>query len=223
MRFVPPTVEPYLRAAEGGGRRGGSHRRRAVHALVREYTAARRLLTGVGLWAAVVAAVVVATVGTVMVVATSLGREGPLTGVAGALAVAVAGAAGAWAVVRGRALLLAGRRISRAAEAWLTDVPAPRPTLGHGLHALLSALRPEVYPRLVLAALAGFAAVCLGSVAVFALTRVPGGDALDAAGFAVIAAASTLLTVACVVPAVALWRGVGRVQRGLVRDPGALS
>ncbi len=92
MRFLPPAVEPYVVAAERGETGGG--RRPAARAVVAEYTSAPRILTGVGLWLGVVAALVLAVVGAVAVLdavvgtgsvgAAAAGVVSPLAAVAGA-------------------------------------------------------------------------------------------------------------------------------------------
>ncbi|PYF99948.1 hypothetical protein SAMN05216184_105192 [Georgenia satyanarayanai] len=218
MRFLPATVEPYVVAAERGETTGA--RRPAVRAVVAEYTSGRRLLTGVALWLGVVAALVVATVGCVAVLATVVGGDPVTTGVLGGLTVAVALAGGCLAALRGRDLLRAGARLSRAAEAWMTSGPARHPGLGHRVHGLLSALRPELFARVVLCSLSGLAAVLAASAVGFSLSRL-GGDAIDVALNATLGVACAVLAVVCAVPAVALWRGSRRVQRGLIHDPAA--
>lgn len=218
MRYLPAAVEPYVVAAERGETTGG--RRPAVHALVREYTGAPRVLTGLGLWLGVVAALVLAVVGCVAVLDLVVGTGTAAVAAAGGVALLAALAGGALAAARARDLLRAGARLSRAAEAWMTSAPARRPGLAHRAHGLLSALRPELFPRVVLCSLSGLAAVLSACAVGYSLWQLAEGTS-DVAVPALLAAASTVLAIVCAVPAVALWRGARRIQRGLVHDPAA--
>ncbi|WP_454085002.1 hypothetical protein [Georgenia sp. Marseille-Q6866] len=218
MRYLPATVEPYVVAAERGETGGG--RRPAVHALVREYTGAPRILTGVGLWLGVVAALALAVVGCVAVLDLVVGTGSAAAAAAGAVAVLAALAGGSLAAARARDLLRAGARLSRAAEAWMTSSPARQSGLAHRAHGLLSALRPELFPRVVLGSLGALAAVLSACAVGYSLWQLAEGTP-DGALHALLAAACAVVAVVCAVPAVALWRGSRRVQRGLVHDPAA--
>ncbi|MCM3661711.1 hypothetical protein M3148_12045 [Georgenia satyanarayanai] len=220
MRFLPATAESYVLAAERGETTAG--RRPAVHALVREYTGAPRILTGVGLWLGVVAALVLAVVGCVAVLDAVIATGSAAVAATGVVAVLAALAGGALAAARGLDLLRAGARLSRAAEVWMTSSPARQPGLAHRAHGLLSALRPELFPRVVLSSLGALAAVLCACAAGYSLWQLTEGTP-DAALHVLLAAACSLLAVDCAVPAVALWRGSRRIQRGLVHDPAAMA
>lgn len=221
MRFVPTAAEPYLRAVEDDDGGGALPRRAAVQVIVGAYTSWGRLLTGLALWLAVAAAVVVAAVGALAVADTVVGSGSTGQAVGGGAAVAAALVGGTWAALAGRDLLRAGARLSRAAEVWMTRVPAPRVTMGHAVHGLLSSLRPELYPRIILSSLAALGAVLCASAVGFSVAQLPGPTPVDTALNAIMAPAAAALAALCAVPAVALWRGSGRVQRGLVKDPTA--
>ncbi|WP_413450675.1 hypothetical protein AA0Y32_02880 [Georgenia phoenicis] len=218
MRYLPATVEPYVAAAERGETTGA--RRPAVHALVREYTGSPRLLTGVGLWLGVVVALGIAVVGCVAVLATLVGGDPVTTGVLGGLGMVVALAGGGMAASRALDLLRAGARLSRAAEAWMSSGPSRMAGLGHRVHGLLSALRPEIFPRVILCSLSGLAAVLSASAVGYSVWQLTEGTP-DVALGALMGVAFAVLTVVCAVPAVALWRGSRRIQRGLAHDPAA--
>ncbi|WP_152192935.1 hypothetical protein [Georgenia satyanarayanai] len=218
MRFLPAAVEPYVVAAERGETTSG--RRPAVHALVREYAGAPRILTGAGLWLGVVAALVLAVVGCVAILAAVVGGDPLTTGVLGGLAVAAALVGGGLAVLRGRDLLRAGARLSRATEAWMTSGPSQMTGLGHRVHGLLSALRPELFPRVILCSLSSLAAVLSASAVGYSAWQLT-DETPDVAVNVLMGVTFAVLTVVCVVPAVALWRGSRRIQRGLVHDPAA--
>lgn len=217
MRFLP-AVEPYVAAAERG--ETGGARRPAVQALVREYVGAPRILTGVGLWLGVVAALVLAVVGCVAVLATVVGGDPVISGVLGCLGTAVALAGGGVAALRGRDVIRAGGRLSRAAEAWMTSGPSPTAGLGHRVHGLLSALRPEIFPRVILCSVSGLAALLAACAVGYSVWQLTEGTP-DVAINVLLGASFALLAVVCAVPAVALWRGARRIQRGLVHDPAA--
>ena len=218
MRFLPATVEPWVTAAERGETAGP--RRAAVHALVGEYVRAPRILTGAGLWLGVVVAIVVAVIGCVAVLATVVGGDPVATGVLGGLGIGVALAGGGVAALRGRDLIRAGGRLSRAAETWMTSGPSPVSGLGHRVHGLLSALRPEVFPRVILCSLSGLAAVLCACAVGYSVWQLTEGTP-DVALNVLMGVACAVLAVVCAVPAVALWRGSRRIQRGLVHDPAA--
>ncbi|TNC18621.1 hypothetical protein FHE66_06170 [Georgenia sp. 311] len=220
MRFLPATVEPYVTAAERGETTGA--RRPAVHALVREYVGAPRILTGAGLWLGVVAALVVAVVGCVAVLSTVVGGDPSTTGVLGGLGIAVALAGGGVAALRARDLIRAGGRLSRAAEAWMTSDPSRTAGLGHRVHGLLSALRPEIFPRVILCSVTGLAAVLCACAVGYSVWQLTEGTP-DVAVNVLMGVAFAVLAVVCAVPAVALWRGSRRIQRGLVHDPAAMA
>lgn len=220
MRFLPAAVEPYVAAAERGETTGA--RRPAVHALVGEYVRAPRILTGVGLWLGVVAALVVAVVGCVAVLAAVVGGDPVSTGVLGGLGMAVALGGGVVAALRARDLIRAGGRLSRAAEAWMTSGPSHTAGPGYRVHGLLSALRPEIFPRVILCSLSGLVTVLSSCAVGYALWQLAEGTP-DVAVNVLMGVALAALAVVCAVPAVTLWRGSRRIQRGLVHDPAAMA
>lgn len=220
MRFLPATVEPYVAAAERGETGGG--RRPAVRAVVAEYTSAGRIGTGLALWLGVVAALVLALVGAVAILDAVVGTGSIGMAAAGVVALLAAVAGGALAVSRARDLLRAGARLSRAAEVWMTSGPASNRSVGTAVHGLLSALRPEIFPRVLLSSLSGLAAVLSASAVGYFVWRLAESTD-DAVIGALLAVASAVFAVVCAVPAVALWRGARRIQRGLVHDPAAVA
>lgn len=218
MRFLPPAVEPYVVAAERGETGGG--RRPAARAVVAEYTSAGRIGTGLALWLGVVAALALAVVGAVAVLDAVAGSGSVGMAAAGVVALLAAVAGAALAVARARDLLHAGARLSRAAEAWMTSAPPTDRSVGTAVHGLLSALRPEIFPRVLFSSLSGLGAVLSASAVGYFVWRL--AESTDNAVIgALLAVASAAFAVVCAVPAVALWRGARRIQRGLVHDPAA--
>lgn len=191
---------------------------------MREYVGAPRILTGVGLWLGVVAALVLAVVGCVAVLATVVGGDPVISGVLGCLGIAVALAGGGVAALRGRDLIRAGGRLSRAAEAWMTSGPSPTAGLAHQVHGLLSALRPEIFPRVIFCSLSGLAAVLAACAVGYSVWQLTEGTP-DVAINVLLGASFALLAVVCAVPAVALWRGRGASSAGssTTRPPGRRS
>lgn len=222
MRFLPPGTEPHVRAAEEG-ELSPAVRRRALAALLPTYTGARWLLVGAALWAGVVGSVLLGAFGAMAALGVLVADEPWPWLPAGAGALLAAVAAGTWTGRRGLELLRAGRRLGRAVEAWLRATPPLPDSVALRLHTAASALRPELFPRVLLIGLSGLAAVLLTSILGFLGTQLtePGLSAVDLAALVVLAAAGALLAVVCAVVAVALWRGVRCLQRGLVHDPSA--
>ncbi len=217
MRFVPREVEPYLEVVPG------LDRRRAARTLLHAYTAGRRLLAGVGLWLAAAAAVVAVAIGALVITSTVADGEPVRLALLGGLVVLLGLAAGWWAVRRGVELLRAGALLSRSANSWMSPVPRPEPTVGHRVHELLSVLRPEIYPRVVLCSLAGLGAVVAASVVGYSVAGVGVVDDVTAALSVLTGFVAAAFTVLCAVPAVALWRGARRVQRCLAKDAAVLA
>ncbi|WP_324652974.1 hypothetical protein [Georgenia sp. H159] len=216
MRFVPAAAEPYL---AGTDEPSGPARRRAVATLLGAYTDGRRLLTGLGLWLGVVGGVAAAVVGVVAIGATVVDGEPAGSALLGAIAVLAGVAGGTWAARRGTELLRAGARLSRAAESWMVATPDAPASFGRQLHALLSTLRPELLPRVLLSSLAGLLAVLALCAVGFGIWRLAGATGGEVVVGVVLSAASAVLAAVSAVPAVALWRGSRRIQRGLVADP----
>ena len=220
MKLLPPGSEAHVRAAEAGDTSPAA-RRRALAALLPGYTGARWLLLGTALWAGVVAAVLLAAVGTMSVLGVLVAQEPWPWLLAGVLALLGAAGGGAWAVRRALEMLRAGRRLGRAVETWLRATPEVPDSLATRLHTLGSALRPEILPRTLLIGLSGLAAVLLASIMGFVAAQLaePGLSPMDLASLVVLGAASVLLAVVCAVVAVAMWRGARCIQRGLEHDP----
>lgn len=102
----------------------------------------------------------------------------------------------------------------------MTSGPTRTAGLGDRVHGLLSALRPEIFPRVILCSLSGLAAVlsaCAVGYSVWQLTEDTPDDTVNV----LMGVTFAVLTVICAVPAAALWRGSRRIQRGLVHDPAA--
>ncbi|WP_181311192.1 hypothetical protein [Nocardioides campestrisoli] len=210
LRFLRPEVREWLDPAG----RVPYGRARALEALVTAYTKEARVLTGLTLWLGAACGVLLVCFGAGALaegIATGDLGFGLLAGVMMLLGLPLAGLSCAYGVV----LLRTGRALTRAAVGWLGDDESAG-GLHHHLAVRRALYRPPVFFRLVWVSLAGLAAVCSGSAVGYCLWQLGGATAQDARVLGTLAAMLTLLTVLCLVPAVAVARGAHRLQRVLV-------